>query len=57
MLCEGLQAGKTPPDPLTEDVHLYKAPPAVAYVSNFTGFALEGAILTQARALRDKLIR
>eukprot|EP00884_Botryococcus_braunii_P010370 jgi/Botrbrau1/19334/Bobra.0073s0063.2 len=51
------QEGAALPQPLTTDVQVYRTSTAVAYVSNFTGFALEGTILNQARSLSEKLRR
>lgn len=44
-----------PPRPEDDSIGIVEAPRTVAYVASFGGFAVETSILTQARALREKL--
>lgn len=51
--CELMQ--DKPPRPEDDSIGIVEAPRTVAYVASFGGFAVETSILTQARALREKL--
>ncbi len=52
-----VQEKHTPPRPNSEDVFRFCTPHGRAFVANFTGVALEGAILQQAKNLAEALKR
>eukprot|EP00884_Botryococcus_braunii_P022422 jgi/Botrbrau1/8864/Bobra.50_2s0021.1 len=51
------QEKRSPPKPTAEDVFRFCTPRGLVFVSNFTGVALEGTILQQAKTLADNLKR
>lgn len=53
----GLQEKRKPPKPTADDVYRFCTPSGKVFVANFSGLALEGTVLQQAKALADNLKR